>query len=216
MHSARETERRVTQPSDSPTPPTAGDGPQPERTRGRERTSRSHDQMPRVQITRRQIVISIVFVVSIVVFLYFGLPKLAGLGDTVHKLKQGNFWWLVCAFALEAISFVGYVMLFRAVFVDRGSRIDWGASYEITMAGLAATRLFAAAGAGGIALTAWALRRAGMDARLVAARLIGFNALLYSIYMGSLIIVGLGLYSGLFAGGGDFAITIIPAIFGAV
>ena len=38
------------------------------------------------------------------------------------------------------------------------------------MAGLAATRLFAAGGAGGIALTAWALRRAGMDRRTVAGR----------------------------------------------
>jgi uncharacterized membrane protein YbhN (UPF0104 family) len=172
--------------------------------------------MPRIQITRRQIVISVVFVVSIVVFLYFGLPKLVGLGDTIRRLKQGNFWWLVCAAFLEVLSFVGYVMLFRAIFVHRTSRIDWGASYEITMAGLAATRLFAAAGAGGIALTAWALRRSGMEPKIVAARLIGFNALLYSIYMLSLIVVGLGLYSGLFAGQRDFAITIIPAIFGAV
>jgi putative heme transporter len=37
--------------------------------------------------------------------------------------------------------------------------VGWKASYEITMAGVAATRLFAAAGAGGVALTAWALRR---------------------------------------------------------
>ena len=35
------------------------------------------------------------------------------------------------------------------------------ASYQITMAGLAASRLFAAGGAGGLVLTAWALRRAG-------------------------------------------------------
>ena len=59
-------------------------------------------------------------------------------------------------------SFGGYVMMFQGIFVRAGSRIDWRASYQITMAGLAATRLFAAGGAGGIALTAWALRRAGM------------------------------------------------------
>lgn len=172
--------------------------------------------MPRLQITRRQIVISVVFVVSIVVFLYFGLPKLVGLGDTVRRLKEGNAWWLAFAAVLEALSFGGYIMLFRAVFVHRTSRINWNVSYQITMAGLAATRVFAAAGAGGIALTAWALRRSGMEPRLVASRMIGFNVLLYLIYMGSLVIVGLGLYSGLFAGDGDFAITVIPAIFGAV
>ena len=52
--------------------------------------------------------------------------------------------------------------MFRGVFVRAGSRIGWAASYQITMAGLAASRLFAAGGAGGLVLTAWALRRAGM------------------------------------------------------
>ena len=41
-------------------------------------------------------------------------------------------------------------------------RLDWRASYQITMAGLAATRIFSAAGAGGIVLTYWALRKAGL------------------------------------------------------
>jgi uncharacterized protein (TIRG00374 family) len=83
------------------------------------------------------------------------------------------------------------------------------------MAGLAATRLFAAGGAGGIALTAWALRRSGMERRMVACRMIGFMCLLYAVYMGSLVIVGLGLYSGLLNGSAPFALTVIPAIFGA-
>ena len=78
------------------------------------------------------------------------------------------------------------------------------------MAGLAATRLFAAAGAGGVALTAWALRRSGMEPRLVACRMVAFMVLLYVIYAGSLLLDGIGLGTGLFPGGGSFAITIIP------
>ena len=100
------------------------------------------------------------------------------------------------------------------MFVRGGSRIGWRASYEITMAGLAATRLFASAGAGGIALTAWALRRSGMEPRIVACRMIAFMALLYGVYMGALVVVGLGLYFGVFPGSAPFAITVIPAIFG--
>jgi uncharacterized membrane protein YbhN (UPF0104 family) len=84
------------------------------------------------------------------------------------------------------------------------------------MAGLAATRLFASAGAGGIALTAWALRRSGMEPRVVACRMIAFMALLYAVYMGTLVVAGLGLYFGLFPGEAPFAITVVPAIFGAV
>jgi uncharacterized membrane protein YbhN (UPF0104 family) len=86
----------------------------------------------------------------------------------------------------------------------------------VTMAGIVATRLFAAAGAGGVALTAWALRRSGMAPRLVACRMVAFMVLLYVVYAGSLLIDGIGLGSGLFPGGGSFAITIVPAIVAAI
>ena len=149
-------------------------------------------------------------------FLYFVLPKLAGVGATLRHLEQGNSWWIAIGVFLELLSFAGYVVVFRAVFVREQGRIGWRESYQITMAGLAATRLFATAGAGGVALTAWALRRSGMEARLVASRMVAFIVLLYSIYMGSLIIDGIGLGVGLFPGGGSFAITIVPALAAAV
>jgi uncharacterized protein (TIRG00374 family) len=173
-------------------------------------------EMPRVRFSRGQIVAFGVFVVSILAFLYFVLPKLLGLKETWNRLEQGNAWWLALAAVLTALSFWAYVWLFRAVFVRGESRIGWRASYQITMAGLAATRLFAAGGAGGLALTAWALRRAGVGPRTVGARMIAFLVLLYGVYMAALVIVGLGLYVGLFPGTAPFAITVIPAIFGAV
>ena len=173
------------------------------------------EEMPKIRLTRRSLVASIIFVVSIVGFMYFVLPKLLGLRDTWNRLQHGNAWWLALAAVLEGLSFLGYVILFRGVFVRGDSRIDWRASYEITMAGLAATRLFASAGAGGIALTAWALRRSGMEPRIVACRMIAFMAVLYAIFMGTLVIGGLGLYFGVFPGGNSFALTIVPAIFGA-
>lgn len=179
-------------------------------------SAEAQEQMPRVRLTRGRLVASVLFVVSAVAFLYFVLPKLLGLRETWNRLQQGDVWWLLVAFALEAISFIGYVILFRAVFVDRENRIDWRASYLITMASLAATRLFAAAGAGGIALTAWALRRSGMRPGLVACRMIAFLVILYGVYMGTLVTDGLGLYLGLWAGHAPFAITVVPAIFGAV
>jgi uncharacterized protein (TIRG00374 family) len=174
------------------------------------------EEMPRVVFTRRRLLISGIFVVSTVAFLYLVLPKIVGLQDTWNRIQQGNVWWFVLAAVLELASFFGYVALFRAVFVRGESKIDWRESYQITMAGLAATRLFASAGAGGIALTAWALRRSGMDARVAACRLIAFMALLYAVYMATLVIDGLGLYVGLFPGQAPFAITVVPAIFGGV
>lgn len=172
--------------------------------------------MPRVTFTRKRPLASIVFVVSVAAFLYFVLPKLLGLRDTWNRIQHGDPLWLAFAAALEVLSFFGYIALFQAVFVRGQSRIGWRASYQITMAGLAATRLFAAGGAGGIALTAWAVRRSGMEPKTVACRMIAFLALLYAVYMGALVIGGIGLYMGLFAGPAPFALTIVPAIFGAV
>ena len=171
--------------------------------------------MPRVILTRRSALVLGLFVVSVLAFLYFVLPKLAGLGKTWDRLGQGSPGWLAVAAGFEALSFAGYVALFRTVFVrSQRSQIDWRASYEITMAGLAATRLFAAAGSGGIALTVWALRRAGLDRRTVAAQMVAFITLLYGVYMAALVIFGVGLRTGVLPGGGSFAITILPAIFG--
>jgi uncharacterized membrane protein YbhN (UPF0104 family) len=171
--------------------------------------------IPRVILTRRRAIALGLFVVSVLAFLYFVLPKLAGLGKTWDRLDQGAPGWLAVAAGFEVLSFAGYVALFQCVFVrSRRSQIDWRASYEITMAGLAATRLFAAAGSGGIALTVWALRRAGLDRRTVAAQMVAFITMLYGVYMASLVIFGLGLRTGVLPGGGSFAITILPAIFG--
>lgn len=176
----------------------------------------AEEEMPRVLLTRRQIIAFALFIVSGIAFLYFVLPKLAGVGTTVRRIERGDSWWIAIGVLFEALSFAGYVVLFRSVFVRGESGIGWRESYLITMAGLVATRLFAAAGAGGVALTAWALRRSGMESRLVACRMVAFLALLYAIYAASLLIDGIGLGAGLFPGGGSFAITIVPAIAAAV
>jgi uncharacterized membrane protein YbhN (UPF0104 family) len=182
----------------------------------------AHDEeMPRIRLTRRRVIIAVLFVLSAVAFFYYVLPKIAGVGSTLRGLESGNSWWIAIAAVFEALSFAAYVVLFYAVFVRHASgeepgRIGWRESYLITMAGVVATRLFAAAGAGGVALTAWALRRSGMEARLVACRMVAFTVLLYVVYAGSLLLAGLGLGTGLFPGGGSFAITILPATVGAL
>ncbi len=180
------------------------------------RRSHSDEEMPRVILTHRQIVAFALFISSGVAFLYFVLPKLAGVSATVDRIEGGDAWWLAGGVLAEVVSFAGYVVLFRAVFVRGEGRIGWRESYEITMAGLAATRLFAAAGAGGVALTAWALRRSGMVPRLVATRMVAFIVLLYMVYAAALLLVGIGLGTGLLPGGGSFAITIVPAIIAAM
>jgi uncharacterized protein (TIRG00374 family) len=171
------------------------------------------DEEPRFDFTPRRLVGFGAFVVLAIIALYFLLPQLAGLEDTWHRIEDGSTGWLIVALVFTAGSFGGYVALFHGVFVRAESRavIDWRASYQITMAGLAATRLFAAGGAGGLVLTAWALRRSGMERRRVADKTLSFLFLTYLVYMAALIVCGLGLYFGLFEGRAPFAMTVVPA-----
>src|SRR3954469_23821765 len=115
-------------------------------------------------------------------------PAIADLPDVWQRLAHGDMSWLGLALVLEALSFVGHIILFRAVALDEGGRIGMRASTEITLAGHVATRVIAPAGAGGVALTAWSMRKAGMERRDVASRMTTFLVLLYVVYMAALVI----------------------------
>jgi uncharacterized membrane protein YbhN (UPF0104 family) len=137
----------------------------------------------------------------------------AAVEDGVSRLGSGDARWIVLALGLEALSFLGHIVLFRSVFLNRAdARVGFGASYEITMAGHAATRVFGAAGAGGIAVTVWALKRAGLTARTIAERMAGFLVLLYSFYAITVAGVGIGLWTGILSGGGSTALTLVPGL----
>ena len=167
-------------------------------------------------VSRRQVVLGLVLLVIALAGLYFLLPKLAGLNQTWGQLKHGNPVWLVLGAVLECVSVAGYALLFRTIFGRGMPRIDWRASVEIPLAGIAAIRLLAAAGAGGVAVTAWALRRAGMEREVIACRMVASYVVQYSVYLGALIVCGVGLRAGLLAGPGPFTLTIPPAILAVV
>jgi putative heme transporter len=147
--------------------------------------------------------------------LYLALPAIAGLDETWRLLKSGSAWWLALGLVLELGSYAGYVLLFQRVFRNVDG-IGFRRSIEITLAGVAATRLLATAGAGGVALTAWALRRSGLGRAAVARGMTTFLVALYSVYMTALVVFGLGLSSGLLPGPAPFGLTVVPALFGAV
>ena len=142
---------------------------------------------------------AVLLVVSVVLL----APAFADLPAAWERIRNGDMRWLTLALAFELLSFLGHIVLFSAVAKDggaAGSRIGLWVSTQINLAGHAATRLFASAGAGGIALTAWSMRRAGMERADVAARMVTFLVLLYGVYMAALVVGGLGLYTGLLPG----------------
>ncbi|HTX11574.1 MAG TPA: flippase-like domain-containing protein [Solirubrobacteraceae bacterium] len=166
-------------------------------------------------ISRRNLIVGVVFVVAALVGLYFLIPKLAGLHQTWGRLKHGDPLLLAVGAALECLSIAGYTILFRTVFARGLPRLTWRVTIEIPLAGIAAIRLFAAAGAGGVAVMVWALRRAGMEPRVIGCRVAANYSLQYSVYLAALVVGGIGLYTGAFPGGGPQTLTLWPALVSA-
>jgi uncharacterized protein (TIRG00374 family) len=165
---------------------------------------------------RRRVLTLVVAVVLLVVAIYFVLPKVAGLGDVTDRIGDAKWYWLAVAVGFNVVRFVAYTSLFRTVLAAPGNdtaakRLDTRVSYLITLAGFGATIIFSAAGAGGIALTYWAVRRAGMERWRTACRMIAFLVILYSVYLLSLMIVGVLLRTHVLSGDAPVAGTIIPA-----
>jgi uncharacterized membrane protein YbhN (UPF0104 family) len=155
-------------------------------------------------------------VVAAVAGVYVGLPQVAGLDDTWGRLSSGDPLWLGAGALFEVASYAAYVLTFHRLFAPRCRRIGWRESYDISLAGVAATRLLALAGAGGIALTAWALRRSGMGRRALASGLTAFYVVLYAIFMAALVLAGMGLWTGLLSGPAPSGLTVVPALFGGL
>ena len=95
--------------------------------------------------------------------------------------------------------------------IGQSVTLAWSESYQITMAGLAASRLLSAGGAGGVVLSYWALRKAGMQRAEAARRMVAFLVLLYAFYLLAVIVFGVLLRTGVLAGGAPVSVTTVPA-----
>lgn len=183
---------------------------------GDDQVEAAFERVRRVVFSRRAVAFAIAFVVVVLAFLYGVVPQLPGLQDSLHRVKNdGDRTWLAAAFALEIVSYVAYIWLFRAVFIRKIPRVGWAGSYQIALAGVAASRLFGAGGAGGIALTFWAVRKAGMGKRLSVSYLVAFFVVLYGVFMIVLLLTGVLLRANVVPGTEPFGMTVIPSLFAA-
>ena len=91
-----------------------------------------------------------------------------------ERLADAHPGWLALAIALEVLSCLSYVLMFKPVFCRH---MSWRTSYELGMSELAVGSLVPASGAGGLAFGAWALRKGGMPVDDIARRTIAFFVL---------------------------------------
>jgi uncharacterized membrane protein YbhN (UPF0104 family) len=111
------------------------------------------------------------------------IGKAAGFAEVRDELGEADTSWFAVCFGAEVVSFAAYALVVRAALAWReGPDPGYGTSLHVTLASLGATRIVAAAGAGGLAVTYWSFTRAGFAAREALVRVLGLNTLVYLVF----------------------------------
>jgi uncharacterized membrane protein YbhN (UPF0104 family) len=151
-------------------------------------------------------------VVALLVVLLLGALLAPGLGEVRHLLAGVKPGWVVLAIALEVLSCLSYVLMFRPVFCPRMSART---TTELALSELAVGALVPAGGAGGLALGAWALSRGGMPAERIATRSVAFFLIKSAPNFFAVAIIGALLGVGVLGPALSPALTLLPAALAA-
>jgi uncharacterized membrane protein YbhN (UPF0104 family) len=165
-----------------------------------------------VRALAQRLAIPALFAVTAVAAVFLAGGRIHALADALRQGLAVNPGWAAVAPVFECISLAGYVALLSLVGGRATPRVGRRESAQITFAGAAATRLLPTAGAGGAALTLWALRRAGLRPLAAARTLLAFLVVLYSVFLALIVLAGASLTLGLVTSRGPAALSAIPAV----
>ena len=137
----------------------------------------------RVTADRRRLTISIILGLLLAAGVILMIGKASGFAKLTDRLAEAHGGWLTFALFAQVASVLGFVAAFRGMVALGGRvRIGAGTTTHVVLASLGATRLLAAAGAGGLAVNYWALRRLGIPARESVVRVLVLNTVLYAVF----------------------------------
>jgi uncharacterized membrane protein YbhN (UPF0104 family) len=142
--------------------------------------------------------------------------RVHAVSDAINRGLGVSPGWAAVAVVFECASLVGYVGLLWLVAGRAAPRVGARESAQITLAGAAATRLLPTAGAGGLALAFWALRQTGLRTQAATRTLLAFLVVLYSVFLGAVLVSGTALAAGLVTYHGPVELGAIPAAVAAV
>jgi uncharacterized protein (TIRG00374 family) len=136
-----------------------------------------------------------------------------GLGEVRDRLSGAKPEWIALAVALEAMSGMSYVLMFRPIFCPR---MPWRTSWEISWASLGMGSIVPASGAAGLAFGAWILHEGGMDADHIARRSVAFFLLKSMINFVAVVVVGTVMAFGILGPEQPLWLTAVPAALAAI
>jgi len=155
---------------------------------------------------------------TIVAFLV--LKLVPGLKRAVHSLEHVAWQWVLGALALELLSEFGFVISWRSI-VDPGNLLERDGRGRRTAtraawAQLGGGMLVPGGSLASIGVGAWILRHFGMPAPTIAQRQFNLSFLNTAVDALALIVFGIGLGTGAFAGERNPTLTLLPAGIAAI
>ena len=153
--------------------------------------------------------------IGYLVVAYLILRLIPTLNEALHSLKQVSWEWIVGAIVLEVISETGFVIAWREI-VDPDRVLDedgrgWRQDQRVAWAQLGGGLVVPGGSLGGMGVGGWILHRFGMTTKVIAERQFNLSFLNTAVDALALIVFGVGLAAGIFAGEDSLLLTLLPA-----
>jgi uncharacterized membrane protein YbhN (UPF0104 family) len=167
-------------------------------------TTESADLPSTRQIARKLAVVAVLLAIGAVL-----ATQLPGLEEIGHQLAGADGGWIAAALILELASTACFALAFHGVYDRRPSP---RASTSMSMAVQGMNIVLPSGGAGGLAVGAVLLDRAGVPRSFAASRTIALFLITSLVSFAAVVIAGFGVAVGALSGEATLAVTLLPGI----
>lgn len=154
------------------------------------------------EIARKLVLVAVVLAVGAVL-----ATQLPGLKDIGHQLAGADGGWIAIALILELASTACFALVFHGIYDRRPSR---RASTSVSMAVQGLNIVLPSGGAGGLAVGAVLLDRAGVPRSFAASRTVALFLVTSLVSFVAVVIAGFGVAAGALSGDVSLTLTLVP------
>jgi uncharacterized membrane protein YbhN (UPF0104 family) len=156
------------------------------------------------QIARKVAIVGFLLAIGAVL-----ATQLPGLKEIGHQLAGADSGWIAIALLLELASTACFAIAFHGVYDRRPSP---RASASMSMAVQGMNIVLPSGGAGGLAIGAVMLDRAGVPRSFAASRTVALFLVTSLVSFVAVVIAGFGIAAGALSGDAPLALTLVPGI----
>ena len=156
------------------------------------------------QIARKLAIVAIPLAIAAVL-----ATQLPGLKDIPHQLAGADGGWIAAALILQLLSTASFALAFHGVY-DKRPSVRATTSMSMAVQGL--NVVLPSGGAGGLAVGAVLLDRAGVPRSFAASRTVALFLITSLVSFVAVAIAGFGVAAGVLSGEATLTVTLLPGI----